>query len=187
MGKVVVATQVITSEMDPRRARKVILLLAVSMGLLMTGYAIIMPLFARRLGEFGSGVGALSLMSTAYALAGILASPFFGALADRMGRRPLVLGSLAAFALANIGFLVATSTDMLIVVRALEGALSAGLVPAALGIVADIAPEDKRARWIGVVMGGASGAACSTTRGDSKPRSCSPPGWAFLPSPPRLS
>jgi hypothetical protein len=46
MGKVVVATQVITSEMDPRRARKVILLLAVSMGLLMTGYAIIMPLFS---------------------------------------------------------------------------------------------------------------------------------------------
>jgi multidrug resistance protein len=156
MGKVVVATQVITSGIDPRRARKVILLLAVSMGLLMTGYAIIMPLFARRLGEFGSGVGALSLMSTAYALAGILASPFFGALADRFGRRPLVLGSLAAFVLANIGFLVATSTDTLIVVRALEGALSAGLVPAVLGIVADIAPEDKRARWIGVVMGGAS-------------------------------
>jgi DHA1 family multidrug resistance protein-like MFS transporter len=45
---------------------------------------------------------------------------------------------------------------MLIVVRVLEGALSAGLIPAALGVVADIAPEDRRARWIGIVMGGAS-------------------------------
>ena len=156
MGKVVIATQVITPGVDPRRARNIILLLAVSLALLMTGYAIIMPIFARRLGEFGSGVSALSLMSTAYALAGIVASPFMGALADRFGRRPLVLGSLAAFALANIGFLLATSTEMLVVVRALEGALSAGLGPAALGIVADIAPEDKRARWIGLVMGGAS-------------------------------
>ena len=156
MGKVVMATQVITPGVDPRRARNIILLLALSLALLMTGYAIIMPLFARRLGEFGSGVSALSLMSTAYALAGIVASPFLGALADRFGRRPLVLGSLAAFALANIGFLLATSTEMLVVVRALEGALSAGLGPAAMGIVADIAPEDKRARWIGIVMGGAS-------------------------------
>ncbi len=156
MGEVVAATRVVASGIEPRRARNIILLLAVSMALVMTGYAIIMPLFARRLGDFGSGVSALSLMSTAYALAGIVASPFLGALADRLGRRPLVLGSLAAFALANVGFLLATSTEMLVVMRALEGAFSAGLIPAALGIVADTAPEDKRARWIGIVMGGAS-------------------------------
>jgi multidrug resistance protein len=156
MGQVLVAGRVITSEVDLRRAIRIIWLLAVSLGLLMTGYAITMPIFARRLGEFGSGVGALSLMSTAYALAGIVASPFMGTLADRIGRRPLVLGSLVSFALANIGFLLATSTEMLVVMRALEGALSAGLFPAALGIVADIAPEDKRSRWLGFVTGGAS-------------------------------
>jgi multidrug resistance protein len=156
MGQVVVADQVITSGIDPRRAGRIIWLLAVSLGLLMTGFAITMPIFARRLGEFGSGVGALSLMSTAYALAGIVASPIMGALADRIGRRPLVLGSLFSFALANIGFLLATSTEMLTVMRALEGALSAGLFPAALGIVADIAPEDKRSRWLGYVTGGAA-------------------------------
>jgi DHA1 family tetracycline resistance protein-like MFS transporter len=153
---VCIAGQVITSGTDPRRAGRIIWLLAVSLGLLMTGYAIIMPIFARRLGEFHSGVEALSLMSTAYALAGIVASPFMGMLADRVGRRPLVLGSLVSFALANIGFLLATSTEMLIVMRALEGALSAGLFPAALGIVADIAPVDKRSRWLGFVTGGAS-------------------------------
>ena len=156
MGQVITATQVVTSEMEPRRARTIVLLLAVSMGLLMTGYAIIMPLFARRLDEFGSGASDLALMSTAYALAGIVAAPLMGTLADRTGRRPLVLGSLLAFALANVGFLLATSTEMLVVLRALEGALSAGLFPAAMGIIADVAPEKQRARWIGVVMGGGS-------------------------------
>jgi DHA1 family tetracycline resistance protein-like MFS transporter len=63
---------------------------------------------------------------------------------------------LVSFALANIGFLLATSTEMLIVMRALEGTLSAGLFPAALGIVADIAPVDRRSRWLGFVTGGAS-------------------------------
>jgi len=137
-------------------AGRIIWLLAVSLGALMTGYAITMPLFARRLDAFGAGVSALSLMSTAYALARIVASPFMGTLADRVGRRPLVLGSLVSLALASVGYLLATSPQALIVVRALEGALSAGLLPAALGIVADIAPADKRSRWLGYVTGGAS-------------------------------
>jgi multidrug resistance protein len=141
---------------DLRRASRIIWLLAASLGALMTGYAITMPLFARRLDEFGSGVSALSLMSTAYALAGIVASPLMGTLADRVGRRPLVLASLVFLALANVGYLLATSPQALVVVRALEGALSAGLSPAVLGIVADIAPADKRARWLGLVTGGAA-------------------------------
>ena len=156
MGKVVVATQVITAGFDPRRARNIIILLAASMAVMMTGFGIIFPIFARRLGEFGSGVEALGLMSMAYAITGIVASPFMGALADRFGRRPLVLASLAAYVAANLGFLLADSTGMMIAVRALQGALTAGLVPASMGIVADIAPEKERARWVGVVMAGYS-------------------------------
>jgi MFS family permease len=62
--------------------------------------------------------------------------------------------SLAAFALANIGFLLATSTIAFTVIRSLEGALSAGLYPAAMGVVADLVPRNERGRWIGVVMAG---------------------------------
>jgi DHA1 family tetracycline resistance protein-like MFS transporter len=153
LGEVVTADEVIVSGPSPRRARNVILLLAASVGLMMTGYGIIMPIFARRLGEFGSGVEALGLMTMSFALAQLVAAPFMGSLADRYGRRPLVLVSLAAFAAANIGFLFATSTTTLIVIRALEGALTAGLFPAAMGVVADVVPEKQRAQWVGVVMG----------------------------------
>ena len=156
MGETGIADQAISPGANPRRASRIVWLLAISLGLLMTGFAITMPIFARRLGELGSGVGALSLMSTAYALAGIAASPVLGMLADRIGRRPLMLVSLISYALANVGFVLATSTEMLIAIRALQGALSAGLMPATLGIVADIAPKDKRSRWIGFVTGGAS-------------------------------
>jgi MFS family permease len=72
---------------NPRRARRVIMLLAASVGLMMTGYGIVMPVFARRLGEFGSGVEALGLMTMAFAIAQFLLAPFMGTLADRFGRR----------------------------------------------------------------------------------------------------
>ena len=79
-----------------------------------------------------------------------------GALSDRFGRRPLVLGSLAVYVLAFIGYLVASSAEAFILLRGLAGAFTAGLVPAVIGIVADLAPTDRKAQWIGFVNGGAS-------------------------------
>ena len=61
LGQIVIASEVIHSGPSPRRARSVIILLAASVGLMMTGFGIILPVFARRLGEFGSGVEALGL------------------------------------------------------------------------------------------------------------------------------
>jgi multidrug resistance protein len=121
--------------------------------LMMTGFGIIMPVFARRLGELGSGVEALGLMTVAFAIAQFVSAPLMGSLADRFGRRPLILLGLASYAASTVGFLFAPSTTVFILVRALEGGLSAGLFPAAMGVVADIVPEDKRAQWVGFVMG----------------------------------
>ena len=153
LGQVVTATHVLAAGPGSRRTRNIILLLAACVALMMTGSGIIMPVFARRLGELGSGVQALGFLSMSFALAQFVSSPLMGSFADRLGRRPLVLVALAAFAVANVGFLLAPSTAILIVIRALGGALTAGLFPASMGIIADIVPEENRARWIGVVMG----------------------------------
>lgn len=124
------------------------------MGLQMASFVIIMPLFARRFNDFGAGAAALGMSSLAYAITSTLAAPFMGALADRVGRRPLVLGSLAVYVLAFTGYLLARSAEAFIVLRGVAGALTAGLIPAVMGIVADIAPGDQRARDIGIVNGG---------------------------------
>ena len=121
---------------------------------MMTGFGIIMPVFARRLGEFGSGVEALGLMTMVFALTQLIAAPILGSWTDKWGRRPFILIALIAFTATNIGYLLAQSTSMFILVRALGGAFTAGLFPAAMGVVADIMPEAQRARWIGMIMGG---------------------------------
>jgi MFS transporter, DHA1 family, multidrug resistance protein len=136
--------------------RKVMGFLSACMALQMTSFVLILPLFARRFGQLGAGVEALGASTMAYALAGMLAAPFMGALADRWGRRRVVLGSLAAYVLAFTGYLSASSVLAFVVLRGLAGAFTAGLIPAVMSLVADLAPTDQRARWIGLVNGGAS-------------------------------
>ncbi len=155
LGTVVLASQVNTPGLSEARARNIILLLAASVVIVTIGFGIVMPVFARRLGELGSGVEALGLMTMSFALAAFLAAPLMGSLADRIGRRPLILGGLAAYVVVNLGFLFAPSPEIFMVIRAVEGALTAGLMPASMGVVADIIPESKRSR--------ASGSRSSTT------------------------
>jgi multidrug resistance protein len=154
LGEIILADKVIITGLSPQRARALILLLAASVALMMTGFGIILPVFARRLGEFGAGVQELGLMTMSFALAQLIAAPFLGSMADRYGRRPFILLALAAFVAANISFLFAQSSQAFIIIRAFEGALTAGLFPAAMGVVSDLIPKEHRARWVGIVMGG---------------------------------
>lgn len=154
LGEVVVATVVRTNALPPERIRTIVLLLAASVALMMTGFGIIMPIFPRRLAEFGAGVEALGVMTMTFALTQMIFSPVGGTLADRWGRKPVILIALAAFGVANLAYLLADSTVSFIAVRAVAGAFTAGLFPASMGVVADITPDQDRARWIGIVMGG---------------------------------
>jgi multidrug resistance protein len=153
-GNVVIANQVVTYSYSPQQIRRIILLLAGCVALMMTGFGIILPIFGRRLSEWGAGVEALGLMTMAFALSQFVAAPFMGSLADKIGRRPLILLSLISFAFINIGFLFAQSPTAFILLRALEGGLTAGLFPSAMGVIGDISPENERGRWAGILMGG---------------------------------
>jgi DHA1 family tetracycline resistance protein-like MFS transporter len=153
LGNVVIASQVITEQMDPRRVSRIIMLLSGCVALMMTGYGLVMPVFARRLSEFGDGVEELGLMTMSFALAQMIGAPIMGSLADSKGRRPIILLAMTTVTLQYIGYLLAPSTLMFILIRGAAGFLSAGLFPASMGVVADLVAEDRRARWAGIIMG----------------------------------
>jgi MFS family permease len=153
LGEVVVASLVKDTRMTPGKVSNIIWLLSASVALMMTGYGIIMPVFARRLGEFGDGVKELGIMTMAFALAQMIGAPLWGGVADRRGRRPIILLALTAVTLSYIGYIFAPDVLVFIGIRAAAGFLTAGLFPAAMGVVADIVPEEQRARWVGIVMG----------------------------------
>jgi len=130
--------------------------LATCIALQMTGFAMVLPLFGRRFEGFGAGVQALAASDMAYSLTGILAAPLTGMLADRFGRRSIILVSLVGNVLAFCGYLLVPFAWLLILLRGLAGVSTAGLVPATMSIVGDLAPEDRRAQWIGIIIGSAS-------------------------------
>jgi MFS family permease len=135
----------------------ILVALALCMALAMTGFAMFIPLFALRFDSFGAGVKALGTSDMAYALTFAFAAPFIGMLADRFGRRPVILFSLAGYVLVFTGYLSAAAAWPLILLRGLAGFFAAGLLPGMTSIVGDLAPENRRAQWIGIVNGGAAG------------------------------
>jgi multidrug resistance protein len=143
-----------TEDADMRKSRHIIILLSVSVALIMTGFGIVMPVFARRLEDLGSGVVELSYITMGFALAQFVLSPILGSLGDRIGRRPIILLALAGYAAVNIGFLFAPNTSTLMILRCLEGGVTAGLLPAAQATVGDIVPTNRRAKGISLVMAG---------------------------------
>ena len=138
----------------PASKRATIGLLAGCVGLMMTGFGIIMPVFARRIGELGGTVSDLGWMAMAFALAHAVLSPVLGSLSDRIGRRPLVLLGLAGFSLSNLLYLLAPTTGWFIAARAVAGVLTAGLYPAAMGAVDDLSSSEERGSNVGLVMAG---------------------------------
>ncbi len=121
----------------------------------MTGMGIVLPVFSRRFAALGAGPSALGLAMTVFSAVQLIAAPFLGALADRWGRKPLLIASLLAFGLVNLGFIAAQTVTGIILLRGLEGLCGAGLAPAAYGAIDDAAPPLERGRWVGVVSAGA--------------------------------
>jgi len=131
---------------------KMISFLAACVALNATAFGIVIPVFGRRLAELGYGVTDLSLLTGVYALAQLVAAPLWGGIADRMGRRPVVIAALIGHLLGNLCYVMLTDFTMIVVVRFVHGFAVAGMLPAALAVVADAAPVQQRGRWLAIIM-----------------------------------
>jgi DHA1 family bicyclomycin/chloramphenicol resistance-like MFS transporter len=86
-----------------------------------------------------------------FLLAGGLGSLVPGALADRFGRRPIVLGSVAVYVVLSVLSALAPTYDMLIAVRAAQGFFAAGIVALPPAIIRDRVSGDPMARMMSVI------------------------------------
>src|SRR5918992_2831484 len=125
-----------------------LIVLMVTAFLDMVGLLMVLPLlpfYAKALGGSGLIVGVLV---SSFAIAQLVASPFWGRFSDRYGRRPALLIGLTASAIAYVVFAYANSLWMLFISRIVQGA-GGGTVSVIQAYVADaVAPED-RAKGLG--------------------------------------
>ena len=81
---------------------------------------------------------------TSYMIAGAIATPLAGWLANRFGRRGILLASVGGFTLASIGCGLASDLFTAVIARAIQGAAGAAMMPLGQAAVLDVtAPEDQ--------------------------------------------
>ena len=90
------------------------------------------------------------VLSAAFSLLQFLFSPLWGGLSDRVGRRPVLLLTLAGNALAYLLWVVSGHFWLFVLSRALCG-LFAGNIAVASAAAADITPREDRAKGMAVV------------------------------------
>ena len=91
---------------------------------------------------------------TAYAVAYGCGTVLVAALTGGMPRRRVVTWGLAAFTVVNAAAAVVSSFGVLLVLRVLAGLAAAACTPAAVAIAAEVAPEERRGRYLALVTGG---------------------------------
>ena len=107
----------------------------------------VIPLYAARLGAGEAHVG---FIIGVFALAAMVPRPIAGDLADRIGRRPLVLLGTAIFALAPLGYAAVGTIPGLLVLRLFHGT-GMGLGPTAATVIAtDLTSPERRGAAMGV-------------------------------------
>lgn len=93
---------------------------------------------------FGGVLGGL------YSLLQFVCAPFWGSLSDRVGRRRVLLVTVAGIALSYALWFVSGSFTLLVVARILGGIMS-GNIAAATAAVADVTTGENRAKGMGMV------------------------------------
>src|SRR5690606_30928291 len=92
-----------------------------------------------------------SINSYTLVFAGLLFT--FGVIGDRVGRKRVLVGGLAVFALASLLSAYAQSPDQLIYARALMGLGGAAVMPQTLSIITNVFEPHERGRAIGIWAG----------------------------------
>lgn len=125
-----------------------------TMFLVGTELFVLSPLLPILAADYQISPAAAGLSVTVFSLAYMVSAPLFGYLADRIGRRRVLICSLLAFGAANLLTASAANLPWLLAVRLFAGAAAAGISPSIYALVGNAAPPDRRATWLALVVSG---------------------------------
>lgn len=131
-----------------RKSPLAILFVTVFLDLL--GFGMVLPLLPYYAVDLGASAFLVGALLAAYSLAQMIFSPVWGGLSDRIGRRPVLIGSLFASAASQLAFGLAGSLAMLFAARAFAG-MAAATIGVAQAYIADSTTPENRAKGMGII------------------------------------
>lgn len=131
-----------------RRASLATVFITVFLDLL--GFGLVVPYLPGVARELGASDFTATLVGTAYSLGQLFFVPVWGALSDRVGRRPVLVVSVAATVVAMLMLGMATSLWMIFAARALGGVATANIA-VAQAYIADVTEPRERPKGMAIV------------------------------------
>lgn len=105
--------------------------------------------------DFATEYSVMQLSISLYLLVTAAIQLISGPISDRFGRRPVVIGSLLAFAVSSVGCYFAQSIEVFLIFRMMQASVASGMV-LSRAIVRDVVPQNEAASMIGYVTMGMS-------------------------------
>jgi DHA1 family bicyclomycin/chloramphenicol resistance-like MFS transporter len=131
----------VTRDLDPKSTRVLVGIPLVLAMLSMIGPFSIdtpFPAFSQMERDFSVGAADLQLIVTVYMLAFAVASLFHGPLSDAIGRRPVIVGSLAVYGAASVAMMWAPSLEWVLAGRVVQGISAGGAMIVSRTIIRDL-------------------------------------------------
>ena len=114
------------------------------------GVSLVSPVLPDLRPVFGVTDAQVGLVITAYTLPGVVVTPFVGLVADRFGRRRVVVPLLVLFAVAGAGVAFARTFAEVIALRFLQGVGASALITLAVTLIGDVYEGPRRDAVMGV-------------------------------------
>jgi DHA1 family multidrug resistance protein-like MFS transporter len=109
----------------------------------------LLPLFLEHRGGTPSIIG---FIMASFFIAGVATQFFLGRLADKFGRRPILVGSLIAYGFASMTFLLPVAAPWFALTRIIQGASAGAIEVASLSAVAALFSEAERGRAVSQIL-----------------------------------
>lgn len=131
------------------------LAIAISVGAMGTlGFAVTSPILPELADEFDVSRGSIGLVQASVSLPGVLFSALIGYLADRIGRRRVVLTALILFSVFGVAGFFARSFWLLIAARFVQGIGTSGILGVGIVLIGDAFSGEARTRAMGINITG---------------------------------
>lgn len=114
------------------------------------GLGVLIPVLPYYAQQYRADALTVGFLSAAFSIAQFAASPFLGALSDRIGRRPVILVNILGSSIAYFLFGWVNSLWMLMLARVLEG-ITGGSISTAQAYIADVTPPEDRMKRFGLI------------------------------------
>jgi len=114
------------------------------------GVSSITPVLPRLIQEFDVSAGEIGLIVTFFTMPGIFLAPVLGVMADRFGRKRILVPSLFLFAVAGVACAFVNDFNLLLLFRGLQGVGAASLGSINTTLIGDLYSGRRRASAMGL-------------------------------------